>query len=93
MTTNWKTLLSYKHGDKLANLQSRAYYRIKIAQTHNKSLVPQIQKALENAKKYFNNKSKKHSTTKKMSHVGKTTTNKNASAFLTRAKYGTGTWR
>ena len=83
MGYDWKVILGYKPGDKFANVQSRAYYRMKLAQQHNKQLVPQIQKALLNAKKYYDSKPKRASPS---THVGGRVSNANAARFLQAAR-------
>ena len=79
--SDWKKIFRYKSGDTYQNIYSRAYYQMKMAQQFNKSTVPSIQRALVNAKTYFNSK-KKVPVQKKISHVGAYISNKNRNTLI-----------
>ena len=78
--SDWKKIFRYKSGDTYQNIYSRAYYQMKMAQTFNKSALPAMQRALVNAKAYFN--SKKKAPAKKISHVGGYISNKNRNTLI-----------
>jgi hypothetical protein len=83
--SDWKRMFGYKSTDTYKNVYGRAYTQMKMAQSFNKSSIPKIQKALAEAKVYFNSKSKipKRSP---ISHTGGKVSNKNLGAFVRRAR-------
>jgi hypothetical protein len=85
MVSNWKVLFGYKSTDTYKNVYGRAYTQMKMAQSFNKSAIPKIQKALAEAKVYFNAKTtiQKRSP---VSHASAKISGKTASAFLRRAR-------
>ena len=80
MANDWKQLFRYKSGDTYQNIYNRAYRQMKMAQQFNKSALPAMQRALANAKMYFD--SKKKAPVKKISHVGKYISNKNRGTIV-----------
>lgn len=81
---DWKKMLGYKSTDTYKNVYSRAYTQMKMAQNFNKSAVPKIQKALAEAKLYFNAKAK--TTKRPMVYQGAKISNKNLATFVRRAR-------
>ena len=77
-------MFGYKSTDTYRNVYSRAYTQMKMAQNFNKSSVPKIQKALAEAKLYFNAKAK--TTKRPISHQGTKVSNKNVKMFIKRAR-------
>lgn len=81
---DWKKLFAYKSTDTYKNVYSRAYTQMKMAQSFNKSAIPKIQKALAEAKLYFNAKSK--TPKRPMAYQGAKISNKNLATFVKRAR-------
>jgi len=82
MANDWKQLFRYKSGDTYQNIYNRAYRQMKMAQQFNKSALPAMQRALANAKMYFD--SKKKAPVKKISHMGGYISNKNRNTIARR---------
>ena len=81
---DWKKMFAYKSTDTYKNVYSRAYTQMKMAQSFNKSAVPKIQKALAEAKMYFNAKAK--TPQRPISRQGAKISNKNLATFVKRAR-------
>jgi len=84
MANNWKQLFRYKSTDKYQNVYARAYHQLKLAKTFAPSTVPALERALANAKMYFD--SKKKAPVKKISHTGGYISNKNRNAIVRRMR-------
>lgn len=82
MANDWKQLFRYKPTDKYNNVYARAYHQIKLAKSFAPSSVPALERALANAKKYFDSKKKKPV----ISRTGGYISNKNRNAIVRRMR-------
>jgi hypothetical protein len=82
---DWKKMFGYKPSDTYKNVYGRAYTQMKMAQSFNKSAVPKIQKALSEAKTYFDTKSKIQKRSP-ISHTSAKGSGRNINAFVRRAR-------
>ena len=82
--SDWKRMFGYKSTDTYKNVYGRAYTQMKMAQSFNKSAIPKIQKALAEAKVYFNSKTK--IVKRPVSHMGGKVSGKSVNAFIRHAR-------